>query len=160
MAINNETRSGASTPIAPSSSGTAVRTPSYLGQDMRIKGQIRGNEDLRIDGNVEGPISLGNHRLTVGQTGEIVGEITAREIVIYGNVKGNLRALERLEIKKDASVLGDLTTAKIMIEDGAYVKAAIEIERGDAKAAVYPDTDLAQSERDIKLKSIRAASSD
>lgn len=160
MAINNEARSGAPTPVTPGSSSTAVRTPSYLGQDMRVKGQIRGNEDLRIDGNVEGPISLGNHRLTVGQTGEIVGEITAREIVIYGNVKGNLHALERLEIKKDASVLGDVTTAKIMIEDGAYVKAAIEIERGDAKAAVYPDTDLAQSERDIKLKSIRAASSD
>ena len=121
---------------------------------MRVKGQIRGDEDLRFDGNVEGPISLGKHRLTVGQTGEILGEIIAREIVIYGNVKGNLRALDRIEIKKDASVLGNLTTAKIMIEDGAYLKGAVEIERGDAKVA-----DLAQSERDVKLKS-RSDSSD
>jgi cytoskeletal protein CcmA (bactofilin family) len=152
--INNETRTGPSTPVISSSSSPTVQAPSYLGQNMRVKGQIRGDEDLKIDGNVEGPISLGNHRLTVGQTGEILGEITAREIVIYGNVKGNLRALDRLEIKKDASVFGDLTTAKIMIEDGAYLKGTVEIERGEAKAAVYP-ADLARSERDIKLKSIR-----
>ena len=160
MPINNEIQTGSSTPATPSPSSLTVRTPAYLGRDMRVKGQIRGDEDLRIDGNVEGPISLGNHRLTVGQTGEILGEIIAREIVIYGNVKGNLRALDRIEIKKDASVLGELTTAKIMIEDGAYVKATIEIERGDAKVPAYPDSDLAQSERDIKLKSVRSASSD
>jgi cytoskeletal protein CcmA (bactofilin family) len=152
--INNETQTGSSTPVIPGSSSSTLRTPSYLGQDMRVKGQIRGDEDLRFDGNVEGPISLGKHRLTVGQTGEILGEIIAREIVIYGNVKGNLRALDRIEIKKDASVLGNLTTAKIMIEDGAYLKGAVEIERGDAKVA-----DLAQSERDVKLKS-RSDSSD
>jgi cytoskeletal protein CcmA (bactofilin family) len=163
--IQNDARTGPSTPITSSSSGNssgpAARTPSHLGQDMRIKGQIRGDEDLRIDGNVEGPISLGNHRLTVGQTGEILGEITAREIVVYGKVKGNLRALDRIEIKKDASVMGDLTTVRIMIDEGAYVKATIEIERGEAKAVpVYPDTDLAQSERDVKLKAIRSAASD
>ena len=61
------------------------------------------------------------------------------------------RALDRLEIKKDASILGHLTTAKIMIEGGAYLKGAVEIEHGEAKVAVYPDLDLAQSERDIKL---------
>ena len=164
MPIQNDAKTAPSTPVTSNPSGNpsvpAIRTPSHLGQNMRIKGQIRGDEDLRIDGNVEGPISLGNHRLTVGQTGEVLGEITAREIVVYGKVKGNLRALDRLEIKKDASVLGDLTTARIMIDEGAYVKATIEIQRGDAKVAVYPDTDLAQSERDVKLKAIRAASSD
>jgi len=89
---------------------------------MKIRGQITGDEDLKIDGRVEGPISLGNHRLTAGPKACIFGAIVSREIVIYGEVTGNLRAHDRIEIKKDASVIGELITARIMIETGAYFK--------------------------------------
>jgi cytoskeletal protein CcmA (bactofilin family) len=79
----------------------------------------------------------------VGASAKVTADVIAREVVVYGNVKGNLRARDRIEIKKDGSVVGDLTTARIMIEDGAYFKGSIEIDKsGDAgedssKAASY-----------------------
>jgi cytoskeletal protein CcmA (bactofilin family) len=78
---------------------------------------------------VDGPISLGEHRLTVGQSARVNGEITASEVVVFGEVKGSLLASSRIEIKKHGSVVGDLTTSRIMIEDGAYYKGSIEIAR-------------------------------
>jgi cytoskeletal protein CcmA (bactofilin family) len=82
--INNESKTGPSATATPNSSGPNVRTPAYLGPGLKINGQITGDEDLKIDGRVEGPISLGHHRLTVGQTAQVRGEIVAREIMIYG----------------------------------------------------------------------------
>jgi cytoskeletal protein CcmA (bactofilin family) len=78
---------------------------------------------------VDGPISLGEHRLTVGQNARVNGEVTASEVVVFGEVKGSLLASSRIEIKKHGSVVGDLTTSRIMIEDGAYYKGSIEIAR-------------------------------
>jgi len=95
-----------------------------------MKGEISGNEDLHIDGSVEGLIQLEDRKLTVGASAKVTADVVAREVVVYGSVKGNLRARDRIEIKKDGSVVGDLTTARIMIEDGAYFKGSIEIDRG------------------------------
>jgi cytoskeletal protein CcmA (bactofilin family) len=114
---------------APRAHGTATRAPSWLGPGLSIKGQITGSEDLQVDCKVEGPISLGEHRLTVGQNAHVNGEITASEVIVYGNIKGSLLANGRIEIKKHGSVVGDLTTSRIMIEDGAYYKGSIEIAR-------------------------------
>lgn len=114
-------------------SGT-VRTSAWLGPSIEIKGKISGNEDLHIDGKVEGPVSLGGHRLTVGRSGEVTAEVAAREIIVYGKINGNVRGGERIEIKRDGSVIGDLTTARIVIEDGAYFKGRIEIARGNKQA--------------------------
>jgi cytoskeletal protein CcmA (bactofilin family) len=114
----------ARTPIAMPT-GTAAR----LGASLRVKGEISGNEDLHVDGAVEGLIQLDDRKLTVGMSARLTADVVAREIVVYGSVKGNLRARDRIEIKKDGSVVGDLTTARIMIEDGAYFKGAIEIDR-------------------------------
>ena len=112
--------------------GSPIARPSaWLGPSLRLKGEISGDENLHIDGEVEGPVSLGGHRLTVGKTGRATGEIVAREVVVYGKVDGDLRACDRIEIKKDGSVVGDLSTARIMIEDGAYFKGSIEIERSN-----------------------------
>jgi len=94
-----------------------------------VKGEISGNEDLHVDGTVEGLIQLDDRKLTVGISAKLTADVVAREIVVYGSVKGNLRARDRIEIKKDGSVVGDLTTARIMIEDGAYFKGSIEIDR-------------------------------
>jgi cytoskeletal protein CcmA (bactofilin family) len=112
---------------------TADRATARLGASLHVKGEITGNEDLVIDGSVEGLIQLDERKLTVGATAKVTADIIAREVVVYGNVKGNLRAKDRIEIKKDGSVNGDLTTARIMIEDGAYFKGSIEIDKSAEK---------------------------
>jgi cytoskeletal protein CcmA (bactofilin family) len=100
-----------------------------VGTGLRIKGELSGNEDLFVDGTVEGPIRLAGHKLTIGPNGKLTSDVVAREIIVHGSVKGNLRAGERIEITKNGSVVGDLTTARILIEDGASVKGSIEIDR-------------------------------
>jgi len=112
---------------------TADRATARLGASLHVKGEISGNEDLLIDGSVEGLIQLDEKKLTVGATAKVTADIIAREVVVYGTVKGNLRAKDRIEIKKDGSVNGDLTTARIMIEDGAYFKGSIEIDKTEQK---------------------------
>jgi cytoskeletal protein CcmA (bactofilin family) len=109
------------------------RAGARLGSSLHVKGEISGNEDLLIDGTVEGLITLDERKLTVGASAKVTADIIAREVVVYGTVKGNLRAKDRIEIKKDGSVNGDLTTARIMIEDGAYFKGSIEIDKAADK---------------------------
>jgi cytoskeletal protein CcmA (bactofilin family) len=112
---------------------TADRATARLGASLHVKGEISGNEDLLIDGTVEGLVQLDERKLTVGATAKVTADIIAREVVVYGSVKGNLRAKDRIEIKKDGSVNGDLTTSRIMIEDGAYFKGSIEIDKSAEK---------------------------
>src|ERR1700681_1683752 len=125
MQINKDAQRDPSTaPSAPSSIG---RTTSYLGPDLQIKGEITGNEDLKLDSRVEGLVSIGGFRLTVGPSAHVVADIVAREAVISGEVTGDISACDRIEIKKSASVVGDISTGKILIEEGAYFKGGIEI---------------------------------
>jgi cytoskeletal protein CcmA (bactofilin family) len=124
--------------VSPNSPVT--RSVAHLGATLKIEGEITSEEDLQIDGKVQGPISLQGRRLTVGRTAELNSEVTAREVIVYGKVTGNLRARDRVEIKKDGSVVGDITTARISIEDGGDFKGRIEIDRPK------PQTD-ADSER-------------
>jgi cytoskeletal protein CcmA (bactofilin family) len=121
-------------PLSTTTSGSTAR----LGASLHVKGEISGNEDLHIDGSVEGLVQLDDRKLTVGASAKLTADVVAREVVVYGSVKGNLRARDRIEIKKDGSVIGDLTTARIMIEDGAYFKGSIEIDR----TASHSETDL------------------
>ena len=114
---------------------TAERATGWLGSSLRVKGDITGTEDLLIDGSVEGLIQLDDRKLTVGRTAKLTADINARDVVVYGYVKGNIRAKGRVEIKKDGSVIGNLTTAQIMIEDGADFKGSIEIDRSAAEEA-------------------------
>ena len=115
-------------------SAPTARSLACLGATVLVKGEISSDEDLQIDGKVEGNISLRRHRLTVGRTGQLNSEIQAREVIVYGNASGNLRAYDRVEIKKDGQVIGDITTTRISIEDGAYFKGHIEIERSQSSA--------------------------
>jgi cytoskeletal protein CcmA (bactofilin family) len=124
-------------PLSSPPSGSTAR----LGASLHVKGEISGNEDLHIDGSVEGLVQLEDRKLTVGASAKLTADVVAREVVVYGSVKGNLRARDRIEIKKDGSVVGDLTTARIMIEDGAYFKGSIEIDR-TASASTSRDTDI------------------
>ena len=112
---------------------TADRATARLGASLHIKGEITGNEDLVIDGSVEGLVQLDDHKLMIGVTATVTADIIAREVVVYGTVKGNLQAKSRIEIKKDGSVNGDLMTARIVIEEGAYFKGSIEIDKSGEK---------------------------
>src|SRR6516164_648543 len=135
-------------PSTTSSGGTA-----RLGASLHVKGEITGHEDLHIDGTVEGLVHLEDRKLTIGASAKVTADIIAREVAVFGNVKGNLRARDRIEIKKAGSVVGDLTTARIMIEDGAYFKGSIEIDKtGDASSS---DNDL---DKPAYTRSMRTAS--
>jgi cytoskeletal protein CcmA (bactofilin family) len=119
----------AGTPALP---GSTNRTPASLGPGLKIEGELIGHEDLKIEGKIEGAISLGDHLLNVGSTAHIHADITAREVVVAGEVIGNVNAPDRIELKKGGSIVGDLTTARLVIEDGAFFKGAIEIGRSDS----------------------------
>ena len=105
------------------------RATSRLGSNLHVKGEISGNEDLHIDGTLEGLVQIAERKLTVGATAKLTADITAREVIVYGSVKGNVRGKGKIEIKKDGSVNGDLTTAQIVIEDGAYSRARSRLRR-------------------------------
>jgi cytoskeletal protein CcmA (bactofilin family) len=124
---------GGASPTHPG--GPTERRTAWLGSSIEVSGKISSAEDLQIDGKVEGPISVQGKKLTVGRAAQLNSELDAREIVVYGKVHGNLRASDRVEIKKDGSVVGDITTARIMIEDGAHFKGKIEIDRSKAPGA-------------------------
>jgi cytoskeletal protein CcmA (bactofilin family) len=124
-----------SVPSAVRPSSSTARSSARLGSSLQIKGQITGTEDLQIDGIVEGSISLRGHELTVGSTAQLKSEINAREVVVYGKVIGNLHARDRVDVRKDGSVVGDISTARITIEDGAQFKGRIEIDPSKAPAA-------------------------
>ena len=112
--------------VSPNSSPT--RSVACLGATLTIEGKITSEEDLQIDGKVQGPISLQGRRLTVGRTAELNSDVTAGEVIVSGKVMGKLLARDRVEIKKGGSVFGDITTVRISIEDGADFKGRIEID--------------------------------
>jgi len=116
---------------APSSGrlGSApARGAARLGSSIQIKGQVSGAEDLQIDGIVDGPVSLQGHQLTVGPEAQLTSEIRAGDVIAYGKVVGNVQARGRVDIKKDGSIVGDISSARISIEDGAHFKGRIEID--------------------------------
>lgn len=112
-----------------------VRSGALIGKSLTITGEIRGEEDLVIDGKLDGDVDLPQHRLTIGPSGVLQGKIRAREIVVYGTVQGNLHASERVEIKKHAKVIGDLKAQRPVIEDEAYFKGNVETVRAETPKA-------------------------
>jgi cytoskeletal protein CcmA (bactofilin family) len=112
---------------------------AVIGKSVIIKGQIYGREDVTIDGEVDGTVELQEHRLTVGPNGKVVATVKAREVVVLGTVHGNIETREKIEIRKDAKLVGDIRTARIVIEDGAYFKGNIDIVRAEVgKPAAVP----------------------
>ena len=111
----------------------APRPSAVLGKSMVIKGEIHSLEDLTIDGQVQGSIDVPEHRLTIGPTGTVeVNAVKAREVVIIGSLKGSIDASDKVLIRKDAQLVGDVQTSGIVIEDGAYFKGGIDIRRPKA----------------------------
>src|SRR6202171_2541251 len=108
MQTNKDEQRGPSS--IPSASSSIGRTGSYLGTGLQIKGEITGNEDLRLDSKVEGLVSIGGFRLTLGPNAHVTADIVAREAVISGEVTGDISAYDRIEINKSPSIIGDLST--------------------------------------------------
>lgn len=117
----------------PESRGTAI-----IGKSVMIKGQIFSREDLTIDGEVEGSVECQEHRLTVGPHGKVLAGIKAREIIVLGTIHGNVEAADKIDIRKDARLVGDIKTARIVIEDGAYFKGSIDIQRPEVSRPAPP----------------------
>lgn len=123
-------------PAVPSRA--AVATPqeqATLGKSLVIKGEVTGSESLYIDGRVEGSINLPGNRVTVGRNGVVSANITAREIVILGKVRGNMTASDRFDIRSEGSLTGDIIAQRVSIEEGAFFKGGIEIRKPGQKEA-------------------------
>ena len=126
-------------PAQPSSAATGEQ--ATIGKSLVIKGEVTGSESLYIDGKVEGSINLSGNRVTVGRNGQVAANISAREIVVLGKVRGNVTASDRVDIRSEGSLTGDVTAQRISIEDGAFFKGGIDIRKpganekgGEAKA--------------------------
>ncbi len=144
------------TPVAPSYSepkkeAAAMSTPvgrfepesrggaATIGKAVKIVGQIFSKEDLYVDGDLEGTVEALEHKLTIGPNGTVHAGVKAREVVALGTIQGNVEATEKIEIRKDAKLVGDTRTARIIIEDGAYFKGSIDIVKPEpARVSAKP----------------------
>jgi cytoskeletal protein CcmA (bactofilin family) len=122
--------SSAAAEPAPRPSSSTTADQATIGKSLVIKGEVTGSESLYIDGRVEGSINLSGNRVTVGRNGVVAANINAREIVVLGKVRGNLTASDRVDIRSDGSLTGDVIAARISIEDGAFFKGGIDIRKG------------------------------
>src|ERR1700680_1258758 len=127
---------------APTASQPQVKAPSSggtLGSTMTVKGEIYSREELFVDGEIQGSIEL-QHRLTVGPNGKVNAKVKAKEGVVRGSIHGDVQSAEKIIIREKGSLVGDITTAGIVIEDGAYFKGSIDIVRADTskKASSEP----------------------
>jgi cytoskeletal protein CcmA (bactofilin family) len=119
-----------------------VCAPSHVGGAVRIEGEIYGQHDLLVDGEVNGSIVLPDHKLTIGPKANVKAIIKAQNVVLVGNVEGNIEASERIELRSVCTLLGDVRSPRIMIENGAYIKGTIEVVRQAAGASGGPTGDL------------------
>ncbi|HEX3436630.1 MAG TPA: polymer-forming cytoskeletal protein [Pseudacidobacterium sp.] len=131
------------TPVAQQ----ATSDQATIGKSLIIKGEVTGSESLYIDGKVEGSINLPGNRVTVGRNGQVTANISAREIVVLGKVRGNVNASDRVDIRSEGSLSGDVVAQRISIEDGAFFKGGIDIRKpGNEKAAEIKPNSVAAAQ--------------
>ena len=113
---------------------------AHIGKSVVVRGELSGSEDLYLDGQVEGSIELHDHHLTIGPHGRVKASVNARDVVVHGELNGNVHGTERVELKKSAVLSGDIVTQRIVIEDGAVFKGSIDTQRQAAKAEPKRET--------------------
>jgi cytoskeletal protein CcmA (bactofilin family) len=128
---------------------------AHIGKSVVIKGELSGSEDLYIDGTVEGTIQLRGNNLVIGPNGHVHADVSTKVVVIQGKLEGNIRATERVELRKSAVIVGDIITQRIAMEDGAYVKGKVEIQRETANPSSPP---AAKPELQVEARSAAAGS--
>jgi cytoskeletal protein CcmA (bactofilin family) len=106
---------------------TAPVDQATIGRTLVIKGEISGSEALYVDGSIEGKITMPESRVTIGRNGKVDASIQAREVVVMGKVNGNIQCSDRVDIRSEGSVTGDISTARISVEDGAALKGGIQV---------------------------------
>jgi cytoskeletal protein CcmA (bactofilin family) len=125
---------------------SATADQATIGKSLIIKGEVTGSESLYIDGKVEGSINLPGNRVTIGRNGQVTANISAREIVVLGKVRGNVNASDRVDIRSEGSLSGDVIAQRISIEDGAFFKGGIDIRKpGNEKSEAKPTNSAATS---------------
>jgi cytoskeletal protein CcmA (bactofilin family) len=117
----------------PVKTTTAPIEQATIGRTLVIKGEIIGSEALYIDGRIEGKITLTDNRVTIGRNGVVQANITAREVVVMGKVSGNIECSDRVDIRSEGSVTGEVSTVRISVEDGAVLKGGIQVKSGEQK---------------------------
>jgi cytoskeletal protein CcmA (bactofilin family) len=123
------------TPYTPPKNITGSMEQATIGRSVVIKGDISGSESLYIDGRVEGTINFTDSRVTIGRNAVIVANVSAKEVVVMGTVTGNIHCSDRLDIRSEATVTGDVVTPRVCIEDGALVKGSVEVRTEKRQAA-------------------------
>src|SRR5271157_576133 len=118
------------TPVKPA---TSPMDQAHIGRSLFIKGEVTGAESLFIDGRVEGSISFPDSRVTIGRNGNVMANITAKELVIMGKVQGNVDCADRLDIRSEGVLLGDVITHRISVEEGAILKGGVEVRNPEKK---------------------------
>jgi cytoskeletal protein CcmA (bactofilin family) len=117
-----------------------------IGRSLVIKGEVSGAESLYIDGRIEGKISLPENRVTIGRNGSVQGNMTAREVVVMGKVTGNIDCSDRVDIRSEGVVNGDVSTIRISVEDGAVLKGGIQVRSADQKQPNQAQSQAKQAE--------------
>ena len=126
-----------------SSSASPAGEQASISKGLSIKGEITGTESLFIDGKVEGSINIPGNRVTVGKNGVVNASISAREKVVLGKLKGNVTATDRVDIRAEGALTGDVAAARISIEDGAFFKGGIDIRKADGKPTAVQNEKVA-----------------
>jgi cytoskeletal protein CcmA (bactofilin family) len=114
-------------PYTPPKNITSSMEQATIGRSVVIKGEVSGAESLYVDGRIEGTVNFADSRVTIGRSGVIVANINAKEVVIMGTVTGNIHCTDRLDIRSEGSLTGDVVTPRICVEDGAVLKGAVEV---------------------------------
>ena len=117
----------------PLSSGPSTLDQTHITRSLVIKGQVSGTESLFIDGRIEGTISVPENRVTIGRNGNVAANITAKEVVIMGKLQGNVECSDRLDIRSEGVLTGDVITHRISVEEGAILKGGIEVRNPEKK---------------------------
>ena len=136
----------------PPMSPSPASAKTIIGKQITIEGGLQGEEDLIIEGRLKGSIDLGKFHLTIGPNGRVESEIRAGNVTISGKLKGNITALDRVKITKDADFIGEIHSKRVSVEDGAYIKAVIDVERDTSKKVESivraPETSAPGSEKE------------
>jgi cytoskeletal protein CcmA (bactofilin family) len=143
----------AGTPTRPEASQRLERDIVNIGKSVVIKGELNGSEDLTIEGHVEGKIELRQNVLTIGPNGKIKAQVFAKAVIILGEVTGNVTASEKVDIRDNGSVDGDIAAPRVAIAEGAHFRGSFDVQRAGAGAAASGSGAAAKPEAKGETKS-------
>ncbi len=140
------------TPRPGAPAGTpAAADQATIGKSLVVKGEVTGSESLYIDGKVEGAINLSGNRVTVGRNGQVAANISAREVVVLGKVRGNINASDRVDIRSEGSLTGDVSAQRISIEDGAFFKGGIDIRKPGGSSETKAGNGVSTEQKPVQV---------